>query len=160
MARYDQIGLGVLIQPRVSIGQRNIGFPVSPVSRLFAVPQAVPIAPVLYQAPPAERLPEQAMVDPSTISRTVNRFLRDVRDVLRRPPVMGATYRIVNPNGVRTFMVDYRARSGSVPVANLSFGTLVRITANAGDDWYRISNPFDGLIQITSSDLEPVRTPG
>lgn len=151
MARYDQIGLASLIQPRVSIGQREIGMPKSPVARLFGVPQVAPLGPALYQAPPIERLPEQVALDPSVIRRPVSPFFQQVDSL--RMPVLGTegytgpgTYRVVAPGGLRTAIVDVRSSTGTSPVPNTPVGTLVEVQADAGrylnSGWLPIVSPL------------------
>lgn len=126
---------------QVVFGQRDIGFPVSPVSRSFMVPQSVPDGPAVYQGPVVERLPEQVALDPSAIRRPVNPLFQKVPQVL---PARGqgytgpGTYRVIAPNGLRTFVRDYTAAGGSSrtrPVPNLPTGTILEITGDVGGGW-------------------------
>ena len=149
---------GLSMQRLTRFGQRDIGFPVSPVSRLISVPQSAPTGPRLYQAPVVERFPEQAMLDSAAIRRPVNPFVQQVASPNNLPNVSmegysgPGTYRVVAPGGLRTAAIDVRATGGTRPAANTPQGTLVEVQPDAGrylnSGWLPIVSPLLGLALV------------
>lgn len=107
---------------------------LSPIQRTFAVSQMMP-APILApNAPAYNRQPEQVQLDPSTVQPA---------------SLLPGLYRVVSPN------LFLAVVSNGVNVHSMLIpGTVVRITADQGQGWYRISEPLDGIIgEVTAADL-------
>ena len=118
---------------QVVFGQRDIGFPVSPVSRRSYVPGSVPTGPVIApNAPIYNRLPEQTFLTPETIP-------------VQSPVPMNVvgTYRVIAPRGLRAVVQEYTTAGGIInrPVPNLLPGTILQVTGDVGGGW--LSAVFD-----------------
>lgn len=76
------------------------------------------------------------------------------------PLSVAGLYRITIPNGLRAAVRT--GAGGSRPVANLPYGSIVRIISNnIGGGWYQISYPFVGYVQagdgtgLTPTQIQP-----
>ena len=117
----------------IRFGQRDIGFPVSPVIRRSYVPASAPVVQMpTYVSPP-----------------------------ITADSVAGL-YRVTEPNGLRAAVADYRlGAGGSRLVANIPYGSIVRLVSNVGGSWVKISEPFDGFVDtnygvgLTPTQIQP-----
>lgn len=114
-------------------GQRDIGSPVLPVVRRQYVPSSAPAV----QAPTYGN-------QPITVDSAAG------------------LYRVTESNGLRAAVADYRpGAGGSRPVANLPYGSIVRLVSNVGGSWFKISEPFDGFVDanygigLTPTQIQP-----
>lgn len=111
----------------IRFGQRDIGFPVSPVSRF----QPFQRTPVQVNTLQPDVVPAQGYVAPGT-------------EGYNGP----GTYLVAVLGGLRTVIADARAPGGTSPAANTPQGTLVQVQADAGrylnSGWLPIVSPLLG----------------